>query len=227
MIAITDSHEFSYRDDLHEYRNAAGIVRLSVTQTLKESGVIDYSHVPKPILDNAARRGTNIHRWTAEYDRHGDIDETWLQDDEIPYFEGWKRFRRESGFVITEMETPMLRTIRGIEVGGTPDRVGYLGRNKFVLDIKCCRSRHPGWALQVSMYEMMLTGRPRVGHLGRLIVQLFPTGSYSAFPFDDPSDAAGAIAALTLCTTQDRFEADDARLTLNAWLTNHGLPIAA
>jgi hypothetical protein len=227
VAPITDSHEFSYDDDLHEYRNSAGIVRPSVTQTLKVGGVIDYSHVPPAILENARRRGTNVHMLTAEFDRYSDIDGTWLQEDEIPYFEAWKKFRRESGFVICEIEQPMLRSIRGMEIGGTPDRVGYLGRNKFVLDIKCCRSRHAGWALQLGAYEMMLTSKSRVGHLGRLIVQLFPTGNYNAFPHDDSSDAGGAIAALTLATTKDRFEADDARLTLNAWMTNHGLPIAA
>lgn len=224
---MLDSHDFSYDDDLHEYRNGVGIVRPSVTQTLKVGGVIDYSMVPPAILENARRRGTNVHRWTCEYDKHGSIDETWLQEDEVPYFEAWMKFRSESKFVITNIEEPMLRTIAGMEVGGTPDRVGFLGRNKFVLDIKCCRARHAGWALQVGAYEMMLTGRPRVGHMGRMIVQLFPTGKYNSFSFDDPTDASGAIAALTLATTQDRFEADDARLTLNAWAHNHGLKLAA
>ena len=224
---LTDSHEFSYDDDLHEYRNAAGIVRPSVTQTLKVGGVIDYSMVPPAILENARRRGTNVHAWTAEFDRYGSIDETWLQEDEIPYFEAWKKFRRESKFVITEIEQPMLGSILGMEVGGTPDRLGFLGRNKFVLDIKCCRARHAGWALQVADYEMMKTRVPRVGHLGRMIVQLFPTGLYNSFPYEDASDAGAAIAALTLASTQDKFEAEDAMLTLNAWKHNHGLKIAA
>lgn len=222
-----DSHDFSYEDDTHTYRNAAGIVCPSVTQTLKIGGVIDYSHVPPAILENARRRGVNVHRLTAEFDRYGAIDETWLQDDEVPYFEAWQKFRRESGFVIHQIETPMLRKIMGMEVGGTPDRVGMLGRNRCVLDIKCCRSRHAGWALQVGDYEMMLTGVSRVGHLVRLIVQLFPNATYVAFPFDDPADAAGGIAALTLATTKDPFEASEARLALNAWMSNKGLKIAA
>lgn len=179
------------------------------------------------ILENARRRGVNVHRWTAEYDHFGSIDETWLLEDEIPYFEGWLKFRRESKLRIEIIEQPMLCRIRGMEVGGTPDRVGFLGRNRFVVDIKCCRNRHPGWALQLADYEMMLTNRPRVGHLGRMIVQLLPNGTYNAFAFEDPTDAAGAIAALTLASTQDRFEADDARLTLNAWMRNHGLKNAA
>jgi hypothetical protein len=222
-----DSHDFSYDDDLHEYRNAAGLVRPSVTQTLKIGGVVDYSMVPPDILENARRRGSNVHLLTAEFDRHGDIDWTWLQEDEIPYFEAWLKFRRESKFVINEIEQSMLRKIAGMEVGGTPDRVGFLGRNRFVIDIKCCRSKHPGWGLQLADYEMMLTGKPRVGHLGRMIVQLLPTGNYSAFASEDPSDAPAAIAALTLSTTQDHFEAEDAMLTLNAWKSNHGLKIAA
>jgi hypothetical protein len=226
-MQVTDSHDFSYDDDLHEYRNSAGIVRPSVTQTLKIGGVIDYSMVPPAILENARRRGTNVHAWTAEFDKHGSIDETWLEEDEVPYFEAWLKFRRESRFVICETERPMLSTIAGMELGGTPDRVGFLGRSKFVVDIKCCRARHAGWALQLADYEMMLTGRPRVGHLGRMIVQLLPTGNYNSFSYDDPTDASGAIAALTLSTTTDSFEAEDARMTLDAWMSNHGLRTAA
>jgi hypothetical protein len=224
---MLDSHDFSYEHDSHTYRNGAGIVRPSVTQTLKLGGVIDYSMVPPAILENARRRGSNVHAWTAEYDRYGEIDPTWIQDDEAPYFEAWLKFRRESRAMFDTIEQPMLRTIRGMEVGGTPDRIGYLGRNRFIFDIKCCRSKHPGWALQLASYEMMETRRARVGHMGRMIVQLYPNGSYNAFGFDDSTDAAGAIAAITLCSTKDRFEADDARLTLNAWMSNHGLQIAA
>jgi hypothetical protein len=222
-----DPHDFSYDDDLHEYRNATGIVRPSVTQTLKVAGVIDYSMVPPKVLENARRRGVNVHGLTAEFDRYGDIDYTWLQEDEIPYFEAWKKFRRESGIVIHEIEQPMLRTIMGMEVGGTPDRVGLIGRDKFVVDIKCCRAKHVGWALQVGDYEMMLTGKARVGHLGRMVVQLFPTGNYTTIMYDDPSDAAGSIAALTIATTEDPFEAGEARLVLSAWAHNHSLKLAA
>jgi hypothetical protein len=224
---MIDSHDFSYDDDLHQYKNAAGIVRPSVTQTLKIGGVIDYSMVPPAILENARRRGVNVHRLTADFDKYGDIDETWLQEDEVPYFEAWRKFRRESKFVITTIEEPMLRTIAGMEVGGTPDRVGFLGRNKFVLDIKTCAAKHPGWALQLSDYEMMLTNRPRVGHMGRMVVMLQKTGNFSTLFYDDPTDATGAIAALTLSTTQDKFEAEDARLTLAAWAHNHNLELAA
>jgi hypothetical protein len=222
-----DSHEFSYEDSTHEYRNAVGILRPSVTGTLKTAGVIDYRGVPAAVLENARRRGSNVHRWTAEYDRHGFIDETWMQDDEIPYFEAWLRFRRESRAVFEVIEQPMLRTICGMEVGGTPDRIGFLGRTRFIFDIKCCRNRHPGWALQLADYEMMETRRARVGHLGRMVVQLYPNASYNAFAFDDPTDAPAAIAALRLASTNDRFESDDARLTLNAWMSNKGLRIAA
>jgi hypothetical protein len=222
-----NSHDFSYENDTHTYRNAAGIVRPSVTQTLKAGGVINYDHVPPKILENARRRGVNVHGFTAEFDRYGDIDYTWLQEDEVPYFEAWKKFRRESGLVIHEIEQPMLRTIAGMEVGGTPDRVGLIGRNKFVVDIKCCRAKHPGWALQVGDYEMMLTGKARMGHLGRMVVQLFPTGNYTTIIYDDPNDAAGGIAALTLATTEDPFESGEARLTLSAWASNNNLKLVA
>jgi hypothetical protein len=70
-----------------------------------------------------------------------------------------------------------------------------------VVDLKTCSTRHPGWRLQTALYEMMLTGLPRCGQMGRLAVQLLPDGTYATpGDYDDPSDAGAAIAALTLAT---------------------------
>jgi hypothetical protein len=198
---------FSYEDDTHTYRNEQGIVRPSVTQILKEVGVFDYSHIDPQILERKRRIGSNVHRWTAEYDREGFLDETRLAEDESGYFQAWLRFRRESKFVLGEIAQPILRNVMGIELGGRPDRTGYLGATKYVIDLKTCTARHPGWALQLALYEMLLTGIPRCGHMGRMVVQLFPEGDYETFCMETPSDAGAALSALML----------------SAWKQNNGI----
>ncbi len=192
---------FTYEEDGHLYRNARGAVRPSVTQVLKEAGVFDYSRVDPAVLERKRLLGQNVHLCTAEFDREGWVDETWLRDDEIGYYNAWLRFRRESRCEVLNIEEPMLRTIMGIEIGGTPDRVLVLNGRRYVADIKTCTAKHPGWRLQTALYEMMLTGVPRCGQLGRLVIQLLPNGSYDTpNDYDDPSDAGAAIAALTLAT---------------------------
>ncbi len=200
-------HAFHYEEDTHTYRNGHGTVRPSVTQILKDVGVFDYSHIDPQILERKRRIGSNVHRWTAEYDRIGSLDESALAEDELGYFHGWLRFRRESKFVLGEIAQPVLRNIMGVELGGRPDRTGHLGSMKYVLDIKTCTARHPGWALQLALYEMLLTGVPRCGHMGRMAVQLFPEGKYEIFCMEAPSDAGAALSALML----------------SAWKQNNGI----
>jgi hypothetical protein len=215
---IFDPDDFSYDDDRHEYRNASGAVRRSVTQCLKEAGAINYDGIPPAILENARRRGSNIHRFTEEFDRYGDIDETWLADDEVPYFEAWKKFRRESGFVIKQIEEPMLRPIAGIEVGGTPDRVGYFGKDIYVLDIKNTAAKHPAWALQLALYEMQLTQRSRCGYMGRISIQLKKNATYSLTTYEDITDAGAAIACVVL--SEDPLDVDS-EIALRNWKHNN------
>lgn len=198
---------FSYEEDTHTYRNGQGIVRPSVTQILKDAGVFDYSHIDPQILERKRRIGSNIHRWTAKYDREGLLDQSKLAEDEIGYFQGWLRFRKESKFLLDDIAQPTLSNIMGIELGGRPDRTGYLGSMQYVLDIKTCTARHPGWALQLALYEMLLTRIPRCGRMGRMAVQLFPDGKYEIFCMETPSDAGAAISALML----------------SAWKQNNGI----
>lgn len=207
-MSFDDSiHTFSYEDDTHTYRSEQGIVRPSVTQILKDVGIFDYSRIDPQILERKRRIGSNIHRWTAIYDCEGSIDEAQLTEDERGYFQGWLRFRKESKFLLGEIAQPILRSIMGIEVGGRPDRTGYLGSTRYVLDIKTCTAKHPGWALQLALYEMLLTGIPRCGRMGRMAVQLFPDGNYEIFCMETPSDAGAAISALML----------------SAWKQNNGI----
>lgn len=193
--------DFSYEGDLHLYRNARGILRPSVTEVLRGAGIFDYSRVDRAVLEHKRLLGKNVHLCTAEYDREGWVDPTWVADEERGYFDAWLRFRRESGCEVLSVEEPMLRSVMGMELGGTPDRVLRLRGRSFVVDLKTCAAPHPGWRLQTALYEMMLTGVPRCGAMGRMVVQLLPDGRYRLpGDYDDPSDASAAIAALTLAT---------------------------
>lgn len=221
--------EFSFEEDRHVYRNRRGIVRPSVTESLKAQGIFNFDRVPKTVMENARRRGKNVHKWAAEYDNYGYCDETWMAVDEVGYYDGWLKFRREIKPRIIEVEKSMLGQIGGIEVGGTPDVLIWLGAWRFIVDRKCCASKHPGWALQTADYEMLKTGRARCGSWGRMSVQLLPTGDYSVTLYEDPRDADVALAAVVLTEWDGQasdYNADHARDTLQAWMSNHNLKAA-
>lgn len=213
---MSELDDFTFDEDLHEYRNAQNVLRPSVTQVLKICGAIDFSHVPLDLLERKRVIGTNVHKWSADYDRPllnggirtDPIDDISLSDEEWGYAQGWMKFCDEVRPKWLHIEQKMLRTVGGIEVGGTPDRICLIGRRLYVVDIKCSACLAPAWRLQTAMYEMMHTGHAKVGVLGRMIVRLTADGKYRPPTIhDDTSDAAGALHMLGAAT----------------WLLNAGL----
>ncbi len=208
--------DFTFDEDLHEYRNAGGILRPSVTQVLKICGAVDYSMVPPDLLERKRVIGTNVHAWTATYDRGvgpdgvrtDPIDDISLTDEEWGYAQGWIKFCDDVRPQWLHIERKVLKPIAGIEVGGTPDRICLINRRVYVLDIKCSACLAPAWALQTAMYEMHETGHAKCGILGRMVVRLTADGKYRPPTFyENTSDAAGAIHMLGAAT----------------WLLNAGL----
>lgn len=62
----------TFEDDVHRY-TLDGVVVRSVTGVLGHSGVVDFSNVPKSILDAAMARGTNVHK-AVHYYNEDDLD---------------------------------------------------------------------------------------------------------------------------------------------------------
>ena len=197
---VTDLDTFSFDEDTHTYRNADGIERISVTQALHQVGCYDFSMVRRDVLERKARIGRNVHRFTAEWDCEGEIDETWIASDEIGYFRAWQRLMGDYCFTWEKVEEPQMATILGMEVGFTPDRVGWRNGVRWVVDLKCCTTRHPAWELQTADYEMLLTGRPHLGMMCRMAALLRPDGTYKPLVHDKLADAGPAIGALQLAT---------------------------
>lgn len=196
---ISELDAFSYDADEHVYRNGVGIIRPSVTQCMHAAGLYDFSRVDPAVLERKRRIGQSVHRATAEFDREGWLDETWLEEDELPYYQAWLAFRRDMHEIEwVHIEDPMLRTLCGVEVGGTPDRMGWLAGAWVVADLKCTAAAHPAWRIQTANYTMMHFGVARCDGAIRMAVQLQPNGKYTLHTHNDPTDASAAIACLQL-----------------------------
>ena len=64
---------------------------------------------------------------------------------------------------------------------------------------------------------MMHTRRLRVGHMGRMSVQLLPTGKYSATPYEDPNDGEAALAIIQKIGAEEAIAAEITSVQATNW----------
>ena len=80
-----------------------------------------------------AERGTAVHK-AIELHLQGELDESSLDEHVLPYFNGFKKFQKETGF---EVEVTELRIFsRDLWFAGTLDLIGKIDGKKYLLDIK-------------------------------------------------------------------------------------------
>lgn len=222
MIAADDGF---YEEDEHEYRGGAGIARPSITACIANAGCSPQFHLlPPAVIEKVMEKrilGKNVHAWTANYDRFGEDDPFTLTEREYNYARGWLKFVADYRPEFIEIETPMIRRIAGIEVGGTPDRILRLpqfGKMLWVTDIKCIASCHPGWQLQTAGYELMYLRRASIGTMGRISVRLIGDGTYRVTRYTDFSDGVAMNAIV---------HPDDPKCVeiVNNWKHNNGIAL--
>lgn len=90
----------------------------SVTGILKAEGFIDTRFYD----DFSRERGEFVHK-ARHLDDMGELDEESVDPEIAPYLEAWRRFRRESGFIIEQSEVPMMS--KTLKYAGTPDVIGH------------------------------------------------------------------------------------------------------
>lgn len=169
LIFDPATHTYTYR----------GITFPSVTQVLKETGLID----DRWYSEAARIRGQAVHLAT-EYDDRGVLDESTVSPIVRPYLAAWRRFRAETGFAPTEIERRVSHPTA--QYGGTLDRLGALGSGALILlDIKTGGPQR--WhALQLAAYAMALP-EPRKYRRARVELRGDGTYRFSEFPAEDLS----------------------------------------
>lgn len=172
--------------ETHTYR-VAGRITPSVTQVLEP--LQQLKGVPFEMLERAREFGNHVHLATHLYDL-GTLEEATLDTELAPYLAGWVKFRKDTGFHVVQSEAPMHSDLYGY--AGTPDKIGTLGRDVCVLDIK---SGVVPFTVgpQVAAYQRLISPMPRK----RLCVQLLPD-TYRVHELKDPRDFAWFQSALNL-----------------------------
>lgn len=134
--ASTATLDLTFDADSHTYYWRGAQV-CGVTNVLKDARLVDYSGIPRDVLEAAAQRGRDVHLALEYYD-HGTLDEEALAPEYRGYLEAYKRFCQDTGFVVGHIETRRYHPHR--HYAGTFDRTGYLptsrSDSRVVLDFK-------------------------------------------------------------------------------------------
>ncbi len=189
-----------YSDDPHCYWDEQERFVPSLTQVIKLQGLSDYSGIDKDVLENAARRGTEVHALAAAQNLYGEVDPGWITPETAPYFQAYLNFLRDTGFKPDPewTERSIIATIHGFKVGITPDVHGSKGREKWLVELKCTSGRMRSWEIQTALQECGIYKSNHCGRVRRFALMLMKTGKYNLGPehTNHEYDLANGIAAL-------------------------------
>lgn len=182
-----------------EHSYTVGAQRVpGVTATL--APLVDYSMIPKAVLERAQQLGTAVHRMTELFDLN-DLDEEGLSDELLPFLTAWRKFRAETGFVPELIEKrfhhPALR------YAGTLDRTGLISGRRALIDIKKMLTLGPVVGVQLAAYAELCRVN---GHdvQDRYGLGLRKDGTYRLVPFTDKGDWPVFLSLLTLRNYKDK-----------------------
>lgn len=179
----------------HRY-TVDGEVLPHVTQII--APLIDYSAVPRDVLERKRELGVAIHL-AAELDDRGELDEATVDAAVAPYLAAWRTFRATTQAEIVAIEDRLAHP--SLRYAGTLDRTALLttsaGRRAWLLDIKSSPTIEPWVGVQLAAYRMLLEANGRsVDAVGA--VQLLPDGSHRLVEFGHPDDARCFVGLLAV-----------------------------
>jgi len=119
LLNVSGIDNLFFYEEGHIYLASDGTTELpSVTNILKSEGFIDDTWFNDYVRD----RGNNIHL-ACHLDDINELDEDTVGEVELPYLEAYRKFKRESGFMVEESEVPKANL--KLMFAGTPDKQGY------------------------------------------------------------------------------------------------------
>lgn len=158
---------------------------IGVTTVLREARLFEYASYHGMYLD----RGITVHTLT-ELDDKGALDISQVEHPAVPYIEGWRKFKEETGIEVLATEEPVYHPIY-LYAGTLDRRIRWKGREG-IIDIKSGIPA-PWHALQTAAYARCFD-RP----LQRFALYLSEDGSYRLEEHRDLHDWDVFRAALAI-----------------------------
>jgi hypothetical protein len=184
---------------LHRYALDGMPLARSVTGVLRDSGLVDFSHIPPTILDAARVRGTTVHQ-AVHYYNERDLDLAAFEldfPDYAPYLQAWLKFRSQRTFLPVLSEHRVAS--RRYQLAGTVDALGLLDGGAVLLDFAtgdpayCAKDLQTAaylslareWADEDPLLAAFLERHPLVR---RYAVRLRADATFTLEAYADPTD---------------------------------------
>ena len=150
-----------------------------------------YGEITQYKLDNAAERGTAVHKATEILDKYGTVD---VQDDILPYVQAYLTFRKEHEVEWIKIEYALHHPED--RYAGTMDRYGMVDGKKALVDLKSTYTVHkPLCAASLNLYRRALQANGvEVDVL--YILHLKKDGKYKLIPME--TDELLAVSLITI-----------------------------
>jgi hypothetical protein len=173
----------------HIYR-LEGSILPGISGIIKAAGLVD----TKWFTEYSREKGSAVHLACQLYDEN-DLDEATLDPVIIPYLEGWKQFRSDTGFIPSIIERPLHSTI--YRFAGTPDRAGIMNGVDVIPEIKTGGISFVT-GLQLAAQDILLSEAEGFRAKKRFAVQIKSNGTYKLTQYADPQDRVYFLSALSM-----------------------------
>lgn len=178
-------------DDSHRY-TVDGVDVPSVSELTRFISRELYGEVQQYLLDNAASRGTKIHKAAEALDKYGSVE---IEDDLAPYLKAYVAFLKDHKPQWDKIEWSVCN---GTLYAGTIDRYGELGSKKAIVDLKSTANITGGhkalYTAAQNLYRMAAEKEVPVEAL--YILQLRKDGTYRLIELPIEDELANACIAL-------------------------------
>lgn len=179
--------EVVFTESDHTYR-VGGARYPSVTQVIADMGL--YGPASDYFTEWTRERGSFVHR-IIQWHLSGELDEATIDPALRPYFDAWRRFEQEAGYVSDACEKVMASDF--YKFAGTVDHIGHLNGYYCIIDVKT-GVLTPATAIQMGGYEILMKS-PGIRRFG---LRLMDTGKYSLKEYKDRQDSKIFLAALSV-----------------------------
>jgi hypothetical protein len=189
-----DRPEIQFDEELHEYRiNGARVP--SVTEVLKPIQTLGGS---EEVREHKRQLGKAVDK-AIELHEQDDLDVDSLDPEAVPFFEGWLKFKADTGFHGVLMQPVVWST--KLRCAGKPDLLGNRGHTREIdelIDVKCVWTIDAATAIQTAGYTLLGSHSHGWKIKRRGSVQLLRDGTYRYHPYTNPADQHVFTALLSI-----------------------------
>jgi len=185
LLFYDDSHKYTV--DGEEVPSVSELTRF-LTREL-------YNDAPQYFLDQAAKRGTSVHKATEAIDKFGTVE---IEDEFAGFVKAYVSFLKEHEVSWGNIEWPVCRKDDEMPYAGTIDRIGALDGKPVILDIKTTANisglHKLCYTAQLNLYKLAVEKEKPVEELW--VLQLKKDGTYKLIQLEENKELANACLTM-------------------------------